>query len=167
MKNQKLIVRVKGFPLISYVSTRTEKKELRDCFQKTKLTDFLLCNINFNFEVAIQNVSNDILFSLQKRLDKLHYVFAFVNCAMRFEENYSIRENCLNDVLATHFTDLTLLYFLCSEHEYELRFVQMDLLCNFRSFHYHDIVNVMQRISNLRDAVYHKQFNFQLDSFSL
>ena len=142
----------------NYQITKADKTILRNIFKKTKVTDFLLCDTDFGD--SLKTVHRNLLLCLQSQLDILHYLFTFVNCAMRNEENFSYKERCLNDVFEDHFADMTLLSFFCDYVEFDTRFIQMDLLCNFRRFSHDAIKSILNRIISLENVIHYILFDY-------
>lgn len=142
----------------NYEITKADKTILRNIFKKITVTEFLLCD--YDFADSLETVHHKLLQCLESRLDILHYLFTFVNCAMRNEENFSYKEHCLNDVFEDHFSDMTLFSFFCDYNEFDTRFIQMDLLCNFRRFHHDSIKMIMKRITNLENTIHYLIFDY-------
>ena len=142
----------------NYEITKADKTILRNIFKKITVTEFLLCD--YDFADSLETVHHKLLQCLESRLDILHYLFTFVNCAMRNEENFSYKEHCLNDVFEDHFSDMTLFSFFCDYNEFDTRFIQMDLLCNFRRFHHDSIKMIMKRITNLGNTIHYLIFDY-------
>lgn len=141
--------------------TKTDKTILRNIFKKIKVTDFLLND--YDFRNSLKDVHRKILLHLQDRLAILHYVFTFVNCAMRHEKNFVHREGCLNDVFEDHFSDMTLVFFFYDINDFDTRFILMDLLCNFRRFDHDSIKMIMKRVIKLEDTIHYIVFNYYND----
>ena len=142
----------------NYEITKADKTILRNIFKKITVTEFLLCD--YDFADSLETVHHKLLQCLESRLDILHYLFTFVNCAMRNEKNFSYKEHCLNDVFEDHFSDMTLFSFFCDYNEFDTRFIQMDLLCNFRRFHHDSIKMIMKRITNLENTIHYLIFDY-------
>ena len=142
----------------NYEITKADKTILRNIFKKITVTEFLLCD--YDFADSLKTVHHKLLQCLESRLDILHYLFTFVNCAMRNEKNFSYKEHCLNDVFEDHFSDMTLFSFFCDYNEFDTRFIQMDLLCNFRRFHHDSIKMIMKRITNLENTIHYLIFDY-------
>ena len=142
----------------NYEITKADKTILRNIFKKITVTEFLLCD--YDFADSLETVHHKLLQCLESRLDILHYLFTFVNCAMRNEKNFSYKEHCLNDVFEDHFSDMTLLSFFCDYNDFDTRFIQMDLLCNFRRFHHDSIKMIMKRITNLENTIHYLIFDY-------
>ena len=141
---------------------------MRKIFKKTKLIDFLLSDSEYDYKDLLQKVDNAVLFYLEKRLDDLSYVFSYVKCAMRYEKNFSYKENCLRDIFVDHFSDMSLLGYLCLDDKFDFRFMLMEMLSKFRSFEHDDIVKISSRITKLRDSIFSIQYNnYMKPSFSL
>ena len=141
----------RGYPK-NYEITKADKTILRNIFKNITVTDFLLYDCDFS--ESLKTLHYKLLQCLESRLDILHNLFTFVNCAMRNEKNFSYKEHCLNDVFKDHFSDMTLLSFFCDYNEFDTRFIQMDLLCNFRRFHHDSIKMIMKRITNLENTIH-------------
>ena len=139
--------------------TKADKTELRSIFKKTKLIDFLLSDSEYDYKDLLKEVDNSILFYLQKRLDDLSFTFSYVRCAMRYEKNFSYKENCLYNVFIDHFSDITLLGYFCLDEKFDFRFMLYEMLSKFRSFACDDIIKIITRITNLCDTIFSIRYN--------
>lgn len=163
-QKQKCEVLEKGLNKLA-ISDRTE---LRTIFRKIKLADFLLAESDYDFNDSLRLVSNETLQFIQMRLDDLQNVFILVRCAMRHEKNFCYKEDCLKQVFEDHFCKMSLLNYFCFHNNFDFRFIQMDMLCNFRRFQFADIEKIIKRLCTLHDNIQRIVCdNYRMRSFPL